>query len=211
MDRTALAGAIDGWRADLHESPEPYEWLLARGIDPAYIDKYLLGYVVSGYYADSVAIPLLDGMGRLRSCRFRRLTPGYPRKYETMKGDQPHMFNVSSLRHPLVYIAEGEFDAIVLEQLGRKAVGVPGINNFLPQWRWLFLGNHVRLVFDSDEGTVANDNVQRSRYRIKNWLEPLAESFDDVRLPSGHDVSSLYVEDRRALIDILEDADEHPQ
>jgi hypothetical protein len=210
MDRTELAGAVDGWRADLRETEAIWDYLVGRGIEPDYIEKYLLGYVPDGYYGHSISIPLLDGMGRLRSVRFRRLGDRHP-KYETMRGDQPHMFNVSSLRHPLVYIAEGEFDAIVLEQLGRKAVGVPGINNFLPQWRWLFLGNHVRLVFDSDENTVANDNVQRSRYRIKNWLEPLAESFDDVRLPAGHDVSSLYVTDKRQLIDILEDADEHPQ
>ncbi len=211
MDPEELHGAVDGWRGDLRQTPQVYQWLVGRGLDPAYIEKYLLGYVVDGYYGHSVSIPLLDGMGRLRSVRFRRLTPDHPRKYETMRGDHPHLFNVSSVRHPVVYITEGEFDAIILEQVGRKAVGVPGINNFRPEWRWLFLGNHVRLVFDSDEGDQAQENVTRARYKVKNWLEPLAESFDDVRLPNGHDVSSLYVADKTTLIDILEEADEHSQ
>ncbi len=170
---------------------------MARGLEPAYIDGYRLGYVSSGYYAHSVSIPILDGMAQSRSVRFRRLTPDHPRKYETLGGDQSHLFNVSSLRHHVVHLTEGEFDAIVLEQVGHKAIGVPGINNFRREWRWLFLGNEVRIVFDSDErGTPAYTSTRQAVGQIRKLLEPLCDKVDEVELPEGHDVSSLYVADR---------------
>lgn len=141
-------------------------------------------------------------MARFKSVRFRRLS-GQP-KYDHYKGTRAHLFNVSSVRHKLVYIAEGEFDATILEQEGRAAVGVPGINNFRDEWRWLFVGNDVRIIFDSDPpGTEAFEATRRAVGKIKRKLEPLADSIFSVQLPEGHDVTSLYCEDKDQLLEIL--------
>jgi hypothetical protein len=190
----------------VEEQPSALAWLRGRGLTDEYIGKYYFGYVNEGYYADSVSIPVLDGLTQYVATRFRRLT-GTP-KYDRPKGEKAHLFNVSSVRHRVVHLAEGEFDATILEQVGRHAVGVPGIHNFREEWRWLFAGNEVRIVFDHDEpGTEAFKQTRQAIGQIKRWIEPVADDFLVVELPVGHDVGTLYLEDPDALAEVLKQYD----
>jgi len=169
------------------------QYLKERGLSEDYILAYHLGYVPSGPYAHSISIPYYTGTGQLRAIRFRRLDPESTRKYDAPPGEKGHLFNVGSVRHHTVYLTEGEFDAIVLEQMGYPAVGVPGANNFKEEWKWLFLGNQVRIVMDADEAG------QKAGLKLARILGPIAEDVERVQLPEGHDVSSLYVESEEAL------------
>lgn len=176
----------------------PLEWLRQRGLKDEYIEKYHFGFVREGYFANSISIPVLDGLGSYRTARFRRLN-GTP-KYDHPKGERAHLFNVSSVRHPTVYLTEGEFDATILEQTGRPAVGVPGINNFRDEWRWLFVGNDIRIVFDSEEpGTEAYKAVRTALGRVVRQLEPVSSRLEVIELPVGEDISSFYVKDPEGL------------
>jgi len=208
MDREQIPVKVREWIEELWSgNPEPIEWLRARGLKNEYIEKYLFGFVTEGYFAGSISIPILDGLGGYRTSRFRRLE-GAP-KYDHPKGERPHLFNISSVRHPKVYLTEGEFDATILEQTGRAAVGVPGVNSFREEWRWLFVANDVRIIFDSEEpGTEAYKAVRTALGRIVRQLEPLASRIEVVDLPVGEDVSSLYVSDPAALEGILRNYDE---
>lgn len=191
----------------LWETEDKLDWLRERGLEDEFIKRYYLGYVTNGYFADSICIPVLDGRADIKTLRYRRLS-GYP-KYDQSKHERAHLFNISSVRHRTVHITEGEFDAIVLEQIGRRSVGVPGINNFREQWRWLFIGNDVRIVFDSDKpGTEAEKNTKRAVFQVKKWLDPIAENVQVVTLPLEHDVSSFFVENPEGLKELMAQYDE---
>jgi len=198
MDRGDLSAVTEGWELKLFtpEGAEALAFLYGRGLTEQYIRKYHFGYVDEGYFAPSVSIPILDGRGTFKTVRFRRLNPGPEQpKYDQFKHERPHLFNISSVRHHVVHITEGEFDATILEQVGRHAVGVPGINNFPEYWKWLFVGNDVRLVFDADEpGSEAWKNVRRAVGQIARWLESVAEIFQVVELPAGSgDITDLFL------------------
>ena len=200
MDRGQLSQLSEQWEKNLFtlEGAEALAFLTNRGINEEYIRKYHFGYVDMGWFVNSVSIPIFDGRGKFRTVRFRRLSPdpakGRP-KYDQFRHEKPHLFNISSVRHHVVHICEGEFDATIMEQVGRHAVGVPGINNFPEYWKWLFVGNDVRLVFDADDpGSEAWKAVRRSIGQIARILEPLAEDFQVVELPEGSgDITDLYV------------------
>lgn len=192
---------------DPYKEISPLEWLHQRGLKDEFIEKYHFGYVREGYFANSISIPILDGLAHYRTARFRRLT-GEP-KYDHPKGERAHLFNISSVKHRTIYITEGEFDATILEQTGRPAVGVPGINNFREEWRWLFVGNDIRIIFDSEKpDSQAFKDVRQALGRIVRQLEPLAEKIEVIELPVGEDVSSLYVSNPNGLEEILRQYDD---
>lgn len=198
------------WVANDLWPDSPAYWLMARGLSPETIERYHFGYISEGHFADSISIPVLDGLARYRATRFRRLSGLEEKpKYEGFKHERVHLFNVSSVRHKKVYLTEGEFDATLLEQLGRHAVGIPGVNNFKDEWRWLFTGNEVRLVLDGEvKGTDAWKAVLRNTHRLKGLIEPIASDFVVVELPIGHDVSSLYLQDPAELEEVLAQYDD---
>lgn len=201
MDRRDLPGLVQRWQQELEG--EGLDFLLNRGLTPEYIDKYYFGFVTEGYYAKAISIPILDGLGQLKTVRFRRLDGEGP-KYDSPKGEKAHLFNISSVRHPVVHITEGEFDATIIEQVGRHAVGVPGINNFNPAWKWLFGGVDVRIVFDSDEpGSEAWTSTRRAVGSLKRQLDSVADTVQVLELPTGHDVSSFYVQDPEGFLEVL--------
>lgn len=203
MDRTALSDLIPQWEADLWDTEEPMRFLLGRGLSSDYIEKYRLGYTadgIDGKYVNSIAIPYLTGTGSIRGVRFRRLGDTQP-KYLHVKSHKGHLFNVGSVKHKRVYLTEGEFDAIILEQMGLPAVGVPGAEAFKEEWKWLFVGNDVRIIFDGD------DAGRNAAGQLNRLLRRVADETQVVKLPDGEDVSSIYTRSPDALLQILGDLD----
>lgn len=79
--------------------------------------------------------------------------PGSP-KYKTLAGHSARLFNSSILWEPNheVVLCEGEFDAMVMNQLGIPAVAAPGAQSWKENWNSYF--DEVRRVwvlFDNDE------------------------------------------------------------
>jgi DNA primase len=204
MDRSELPALISTWVDGLWSGEaEPIKFLLDRGLDTEHIEKYHLGYTregIDGRYRNCISIPYLSGTGDLRGVRFRRLDDGQP-KYLHVKAQRGHLFNVGSVKHKRVYLTEGEFDAIILEQLGLPAVGVPGAESFKEEWKWLFVGNEVRIIFDGD------DAGRQSAGQLNRLLRKVADETMVVKLPDGEDVSSLYTNSPDILDQILGDMD----
>jgi hypothetical protein len=80
------------------------------------------------------------------------------RKYVTGPGQKARLFNTDATwgaEH--IVVAEGEFDAMVAEQLGYNAVAVPGANTWQPAWDGYFEdARRVYVLFDRDlRGTGA--------------------------------------------------------
>lgn len=157
------------------------DFLHRRGITDESIEVFGLGYDQD---RDAVAISYRDAQGDLSQIRWRRLGDGHP-KYLGAKGQQAELFNVVDSVESPVFLCEGEFDTILLNQLGFRAVGVPGASAWQAAWRWLFLGSEVHIVFDGDEAG------RKGALAVARHLNHVAESVVIHDIPDGEDVTSL--------------------
>lgn len=163
-----------------------FEYLIGeRGLSYDIIEEFGLEY---DEHFDSIRIPYRDGLGRIRSYRFRLFnpSPGFG-KYHTPRGNGVHLYNIRDAEEHTVWITEGEIDCLTLKMYGFNAVGVPGAKAFMDQWKWLFAGSDVKICFDGDE-----DGKIWSR-KLGRLLRPLA-SVEVIRPPEGKDINDLHVE-----------------
>ena len=104
------------------------------------------------FYQHKVIIPFIEG-GRIIFLQGRRTDNQHP-KYMHLKRSVP-LFNAETLKilatGERVYICEGVFDAMILEQNGFKATAILGVNNFKPEMAELFSGLDIVLCLDNDE------------------------------------------------------------
>ena len=108
------------------------------------------------FYKHKIIIPFIEG-GHIVFLQGRRTDDDHPR-YMHLKSPTP-LFNTDTLIGGLnpskqggkIYICEGVFDAMMLEQQGYKAVAILGVNNFKPEMTGLFSGLNVVLCLDNDE------------------------------------------------------------
>jgi DNA primase len=171
-------------------------FLEARGLTHSTVGRFHLGYVgeraavtperVGGHpTTGSLTIPYEDGMGRYRQLRYRPLYQSEA-KYLTMPGEKSHLFAVRATDNEVCYVAEGEMDAMTLWQIGLRAVGIPGANNWNPSWRWLFR-NCVKVVLclDPDPSGI------RAASMIYQGLA-LVTDVDVAKLPPKQDVNDVF-------------------
>jgi DNA primase len=95
------------------------------------------------------------------------------------KGSQAGLFNVECLKAAsygvIIYICEGEWDAMALEAQGYEyVVGVPGAFTFMKEWLHLFKDRHVVILYDADQtGAIAVQssckNADWFRFKRKEW------------------------------------------
>lgn len=184
----------------LWESEDQLLWLKGRGLTDATIAYMQLGYVPSdadSMFAHSVAIPYFDARDRWVMTRFRHLRPEAPAKYQTPKGAGTHLYNVKAVDEPTVAICEGEFDSLILGQLGIPAVAIPGATTWRREWRWLFRNaDLVLVVMDNDEAGVQARNKITAQVAQITTTEPIV-------LPDGMDVTDLYLQDPEHLRRLL--------
>jgi DNA primase len=104
------------------------------------------------FWKHKILVPFFRGE-RIVFLQGRTLLSDGP-KYMHIKKPVP-LFNVDTLKDmkpgERVYLCEGVFDAMILEQSGRKAVAILGVNNFKPGMVELFRGVEVVLCLDNDE------------------------------------------------------------
>ncbi len=105
-------------------------------------------------------------------------------KYLTPSGQKSRLYNSDTLRNANeVIAAEGEFDALIAEQLGYHAVGVPGANTWQDGWDGLFADvKRLYLLFDPDEAG------RRGADKIHQRMSPRARVVNIV-IPDGTDAA----------------------
>lgn len=187
------------------------EWLWDRGVDVREVDTYRLGEVVDpppGFskYKGMICIPYLGLDGLPKQVRFRcpqahDHSAHYHGKYMSMKDDPPRIFNVKAIQRAgsVIHVAEGEFDAIILNKCRMNAVAIPGASLFQGRHREMLKGfNTIYLWADPDDA-----GVEMSR-RLQSMLRNVVH----VPLKSG-DVTDTYKEGgETALTDILMEVQE---
>lgn len=138
-------------------------YLGRRGISPSTAASFRLGFVstpIEGHeqMRGRLAIPSLGPRGAV-SLRFRCVEPhdckeaGHG-KYLGVPGAETRIFNTRALHEAGDYIAiaEGELDAVILNQCGIPAVAVPGARNWKPHYNRVFAGfSNVYVAEDGDE------------------------------------------------------------
>jgi DNA primase len=189
----------------LWQSPDALQYLQGRGLTEEMVLEAQLGLATKGKYAGWLAIPYLDGQGRWRSTRYRTLPPT-DKAYRTPKGEGRHLYNVSATEEPVVAICEGEFDSMVMRQLGFPAVALPGLSAWQREWRFLFRNCDLVYVL-IDHAPRSKEEARAAETRVRNAIVAQVGMVTDVEpidLPEGMDVSDLYLQDPDELKGLFE-------
>ncbi|GAB3475430.1 toprim domain-containing protein [Amycolatopsis cihanbeyliensis] len=162
------------------------------------VEKFRLGFVgepLAGHemYRGMLAVPYLRRTARgewsVVAMRFRCIRadcdhsdhPG--RKYATMAGDKPRLFNTVALldHQDRIAICEGEIDAITATVLGVPAVGVPGVEAWQSYFGELFLGHErVWILADNDDSGQGREFAVKVAKDLPNALVVPAMAGEDV-------------------------------
>lgn len=196
MDTSELAKKAHYWESQLTD--EAMGWLEDRGLARGTIRKAGLGFVPEGRYSGSISIPFWNPDGTAKGIRFRYLRPS-THKYDSLKGVKIHLYNVMATDADRVWICEGEFDSLILSQLGYQSVGVPGVNGFKPSWKYLFSScDQVTIVMDGDDAGKQGAN------RLASILGEVVPVVKLARMPIGKDVTDLFLTDVDELRRVVE-------
>lgn len=152
----AYSGALDD---------QVFDYLEERGLDVETVASYRLGVVDDPYPGHEhlrgwLCIPYLDKDGAPLKLRFRRMFSSDEPKYLDLPEALPRLYNVGAVHRAAdagdtIHVAEGELDALILEQLGLPAVAVPGSDAWKPHHRRM-LGGFSRVWIWADPDTAGH-------------------------------------------------------
>lgn len=134
IQRTSIVtDNINKWQANLMESPSITQKLMDRGIEYQTIKKNRIGYgnltTPSGKQLKGVIIfPNIDKNGEVSTLMAEYVNRTASLKYYKQTPDIPYKAYNLETADP-VFIAEGVYDMLTIEQLGYKAVAINGTNN----------------------------------------------------------------------------------
>ena len=179
------------WRPSSESSETPLQWFRSRGLKDNIIQEARLGYVdtvVPGWerFQGALSIPYHDGRHQEVGVRFRWVAG--EQKYDQRKGSPHRLYGIHLVEEPVLWVTEGEFDSLILRQMGMPAVAIPGATAWQPHWRWLFRDcQEVFVVFDGDEPG------RRGAIEVARSLKDITR-VDVVDMPAGKDITDLYLE-----------------
>jgi DNA primase len=182
------------------------EYLAGRGLSEETVRTHRIGVVADAMpghskYGGMLAIPYLAIKGYPVALRFRCMEEHNHRenshgKYNSMPHDPPRLYNsrIIPTTGAEIHVTEGEFDALILNQLGMPAVAIAGANTFPPRHRILLQGfSQVWLWGDGDDsGAEMNSKIGRSLRQARA-----------IAVPKGKDVNALYLDGGPILINQL--------
>jgi hypothetical protein len=125
-----------------------------------------------------------------------------PNKYKTLAGTGTRLFNTDAVwENREITIAEGEMDALVLEQAGFPAMGAPGAQSWQDEWDgYLTNVKRVWLVYDRDPAGErgAAKLVERFGSKVRRiFLSPQGVKCDPTtwfQTHTAHEFAELLVE-----------------
>lgn len=193
---------MDSYSEALLADAEAMEYLTGprRGLSEETIRTFRLGVVADPapehiQYEGMIAIPYIghhgDPVAMRFHCPIEHDHVGHG-KYNTMLGDPARLFNARVIAKPglSIHVTEGEFDAMILNQMGLPAVAAPGGKSWARRHRIMLAGfSHVWTWGDPDKtGAEFNAKVGRSLSQARS-----------IRLPGG-DITDLYTKHGSAYV-----------
>lgn len=171
-------------------------FLEGRGINLEFAKDAGLGVVRGAEalhqdYEGRLAIPYLTDAGpmnmtfrclREHDCKMQGCI-----KYMKMKGWPDRLYGVQyyGVADEWIAVAEGEIDAMILQQAGIPAVGVPGAEVFKDKWANVF-EDFSRVYIFSDGDKAGKDMLDK-------WRDRVDTAIIDARMPDGEDVNSMFL------------------
>jgi DNA primase len=189
-------------------SAEALAYLEGRGISEAAAAKYRLGVItdpIEGHqgYEGWISIPYFTALDMCVGFKFRRLDEGKP-KYGAPIGQKSHLYNVTATMENTyrIVICEGEFDSIIMNEIGIPAVGVPGVAAWKPFYSKLFTGFDVIYVIGDNDTREDKDTNPGADFARRVASEVLNSQI--VQLPPGMDITDFYLgEGREQLANLV--------
>lgn len=171
-------------------------WLAGRGLDLEVARSKGLGVVrdpLPGheYMEGRLAIPYLTDVGPV-NMNFRCIEdhnckeiPKH-KKYLKRKGSPTNLYGVqaASWAEEWIVVTEGEIDALIWQQIGVPAIGVPGAEMWQPYWVNVF--EDFSRVYLAEDGDDAGKDL---------WIA-MSENLTNVirmRMPDGEDTNSMFL------------------
>ena len=167
--------AAEFYASALYENPEAYEYLthkrglteetirnrklgwakgglmthlLSKGFEPEDIEQTgLINRFGTDFLLGHITIPYMD-YGNVISIRGKKIGGGYL----SLPGSKAALYGIDGIRGmQTVVLSAGEFDSLIMCQLGYSAVGVPGENIWKDGWtEELNDARRIFIVFDND-------------------------------------------------------------
>jgi len=173
-------------------------WLEGRGIDLAHARSRGLGVVTDplpGHesYVGRLAIPYLTDVGPV-NMNFRCMEDHnckeipHHKKYLKRKGSGTNLYGVQSASwaDDWIVVTEGEIDALIWQQIGVPAIGVPGAENWKDYWVNVF--EDFSRVYLAEDGDDAGKDL---------WIA-MTENLTNVirmKMPDGEDSNSMFLKE----------------
>lgn len=141
-------GPLGGWASALLSCDEPLDYLTCeRGLSLETIREYELGWDRD---AATITLPVCDAAGQIVNLRRRKLGKGHV--FKGLYGRSVQLYPVGVLTgEGLLCVTEGEFDCLLVHQLGVRAVtGTGGAGTWMPEWTEAIRGHEVAVIYDVD-------------------------------------------------------------
>lgn len=171
-------------------------YLQGRGLDERVADSCLLGVVAEPrpehrYAAGRLSIPYITPSGVV-NIKFRCITcsdkcEGHP-KYFGVTGEDDRLYNVQALHdaEDVIFVTEGEIDAISASISGFPAVGVSGANKWAE--------HYTKLFEDFSEIVVLADGDKAGEDFARRVLHEVGDS-RVIYMPEDADVNKVFVDE----------------
>lgn len=175
---------------------DAYQYLTGpdRGLTEQTLRTFALGVTPAdtGEFANHegwITIPYITRSG-IVDVRFRR-PPGStsPAKYKSLPGSQPRLFNPAALTQNnggRLFVCEGEFDAIMLTQMGLRAVAVPGASAWRKPFAYAMQGEPRITICQDGDDTGSGEKLTATIKKDLDWCKTVVFK--------GHDVTSYVME-----------------
>jgi len=193
--RTLLENQTSQYQNNLYVAAE---YLEGRGITEDTAVSARLGVVDEPIHGDAdstynrLTIPFITRSGVV-DLRYRCIRPhdcgdvGCP-KYLGRPGSSLRIYHVEALvsADSAICVTEGELDALILNQLGFPAVGLPGAESWKRHWH--------RLFEDFQRIVVFGDADSAGRRFIKKMMDEFPQTVEGVQIPGedGEDVNYMF-------------------
>lgn len=199
--RSIMSAAADYYSARLYDNIDAYQYVTQkRGLSDDLVKSAKIGWadggllthlVASGYEIDDIkqtglinqfgsdflqgkiTLPYME-YGDVVTIRGKEIGG----KYLGLPGSQARMYGIDVIRgEQTVLLSAGEFDALVLRQLGYAAVGIPGENIWKPEWTGeLEDAKRIFILFDNDAAGKAGAEKLATRLGPRSRVVQMPEA-----------------------------------
>lgn len=141
------------------------------------------------FYVHPIVIPYFDLNNKITCLRGRyfhegSFQPTTAKMLSLIGVPMDNLYNIATVKtmndgDPL-YIVEGEFDAMIAEQSGVRAVAVPGMTHWNAQYAQQLKHYDIRVCLDNPKPGQNDTDTHKERVNIIHAVNRIAESFEDI-------------------------------